>query len=68
MAFTGIFNRRADLCRKYEEAKDRAQTADPAHPQIHNWEMQAVIEEMETPIPKARTQTALLAAKFGIRG
>ncbi|MDM0109786.1 GrpB family protein [Variovorax sp. J22R24] len=51
LAFIGILQRRPDLRRKYEEAKDRAHAIDPANPQIYNREKEAVIKEIEALIP-----------------
>lgn len=46
LAFMEILNRRPDLRRKYEEAKDRAHGVDPANPEIYNREKEAVIKEI----------------------
>jgi len=51
LAFIDILNRRPDLRRKYEEAKDRAHSIDPANPQVYNREKEAVIKEIEALIP-----------------
>lgn len=50
LAFMGILNRRPDLRRRYEEAKDRAHAIDPANPQVYNKEKEAVIKEIEAQI------------------
>lgn len=52
LAFIDILERRPDLRRKYEEAKDRAHAVDPANPQIYNREKEAVIKEIEAQIPR----------------
>ena len=46
VAFIEILNRRPDLRRQYEEAKDRAHAIDPADPEIYNREKEAVIMEI----------------------
>lgn len=51
LAFMDVLNRRPDLRRKYEEAKDRAHAVDPANPQVYNREKEAVIKEIEAQIP-----------------
>ncbi|MDM0019846.1 GrpB family protein [Variovorax saccharolyticus] len=51
LAFIDILNRRPDLRRKYERAKDRAHAIDPADPQVYNREKEAVIKEIEALIP-----------------
>lgn len=51
VAFMDVLNRRPDLRRKYEEAKDRAHAVDPANPQVYNREKETVIKEIEAQIP-----------------
>ena len=46
LTFIEILNRRPDLRRKYEEAKERAHAVDPADPEIYNREKAAVISEI----------------------
>jgi GrpB-like predicted nucleotidyltransferase (UPF0157 family) len=46
LVFMDILNRRPDLRRKYEAAKDRAHSIDPANPEIYNREKDAVIREI----------------------
>jgi len=56
LAFIDILDRRPDLRRKYEEAKDRAHAIDPANPQVYNREKEAVIHEIEALIPRKAVQ------------
>jgi GrpB-like predicted nucleotidyltransferase (UPF0157 family) len=51
LAFIDILNRRPDLRRKYEDAKDRAHAIDPVNPQVYNREKEVVIKEIEALIP-----------------
>jgi GrpB-like predicted nucleotidyltransferase (UPF0157 family) len=51
LAFIDILNRRPDLRRKYEDAKDRAHSIDPVNPQVYNREKEVVIKEIEALIP-----------------
>ena len=51
LAFIEILNRRPDLRRKYEQAKDRAHHIDPANPQVYNREKEAVILEIHAQMP-----------------
>jgi GrpB-like predicted nucleotidyltransferase (UPF0157 family) len=46
LAFIGILNRRPDLRRRYEKAKERAHAIDPADPETYNREKEAVILEI----------------------
>jgi GrpB-like predicted nucleotidyltransferase (UPF0157 family) len=46
IAFIGILNRRPDLRRRYEQAKERAHAVDPADPERYNREKEAVILEI----------------------
>jgi len=50
IAFMQILNRRPDLRRKYEAAKDRAHLADPVNPEIYNREKEAVIRQIQEQI------------------
>lgn len=50
LAFIDILQRRPDLRRKYEAAKDRAHAIDPVDPQVYNREKEAVIREIEAAI------------------
>ncbi|RIX84604.1 GrpB family protein [Acidovorax cavernicola] len=47
LAFMAVLARRPDLRKKYEEAKDRAHSIDPADPQVYNREKEAVIREIQ---------------------
>lgn len=47
LAFMEILNRRPDLRKRYEEAKERAHAIDPANPEIYNREKDAVIKEIQ---------------------
>lgn len=51
LAFIDILERRPDLRRKYEAAKDRAHAIDPANPEVYNREKEAVIKEIEALTP-----------------
>jgi len=53
LAFMEVLDRRPDLRQKYEEAKDRAHSIDPADPQIYNREKEAVIREIQAQIGRA---------------
>jgi GrpB-like predicted nucleotidyltransferase (UPF0157 family) len=46
LAFMDILERRPDLRRKYEQAKDRAHMIDPVNPEVYNREKEAVIREI----------------------
>ena len=46
LEFIEVLNRRPDLRRKYEQAKDRAHAIDPADPEVYNREKEAVILEI----------------------
>lgn len=46
LAFMEILNRRPDLRRKYEDAKDRAHSKDPANAEVYNREKESVIREI----------------------
>ncbi|MCR6477310.1 GrpB family protein [Variovorax sp. ZS18.2.2] len=50
LAFMDILDRRPDLQRKYEEAKDRAHAIDPVNPEVYNREKAAVIQEIHVQI------------------
>lgn len=54
LAFLTILQQRPDLCRKYEQAKDRAHAVDPADPQVYNREKEAMIKEIEAEIAARR--------------
>ncbi len=53
LAFMDVLERRPDLRKKYEEAKDRAHGIDPGDPQIYNREKEAVIREIQAQIGRA---------------
>ena len=53
LAFMEVLDRRPDLRRKYEEAKDRAHAIDPANPQVYNREKEAVIREIQAQVGQA---------------
>jgi GrpB-like predicted nucleotidyltransferase (UPF0157 family) len=53
LAFIEILNRRPDLRRRYEQAKDRAHAIDPANPEVYNREKEAVIHEIHKRVPPA---------------
>ena len=46
LAFMRILERRPDLRRRYEAAKDLAHAIDPANPEIYNREKEAIIKEI----------------------
>ncbi|SCX52664.1 GrpB family protein [Variovorax sp. EL159] len=50
LAFMDILQRRPDLRRRYEEAKDRAHMIDPVNPEVYNLEKEAVIKEIHAQI------------------
>ena len=56
LAFIDILERRPDLRRKYEEAKDRAHAIDPVNPEVYNREKAAVIQEIHAQIELAEKQ------------
>jgi GrpB-like predicted nucleotidyltransferase (UPF0157 family) len=47
IAFIEVLERRPDLRRRYEQAKDRAHSIDPANPEIYNREKEALIREIQ---------------------
>jgi GrpB-like predicted nucleotidyltransferase (UPF0157 family) len=47
IAFMAILNRRPDLRRVYERAKDRAHGIDPSNPEVYNREKEAAILEIQ---------------------
>jgi GrpB-like predicted nucleotidyltransferase (UPF0157 family) len=51
LAFMEILNRRPDLRKRYEEAKERAHSIDPMNPEIYNREKEAVIKEIHGEAP-----------------
>ena len=50
LAFIGILSQRPDLRRRYEQAKDRAHSLDPANPEAYNRAKETVIKEIHDQI------------------
>jgi GrpB-like predicted nucleotidyltransferase (UPF0157 family) len=58
LAFMDILDRRPDLRRKYEEAKDHAHAIDPVNPEVYNREKAPVIQEIQAQISAERASYA----------